>query len=292
MATGSSLWGKSKHVPQVHIELSIPRRIEDFSVSSNTYQQDLSTFPQAPMNQKMDLRVSVLPWDKRIFDMSPMLYLYRYTSRSKRDDLDFREWGKKRVHPADSRNPHNGHRYWGGSHSNPYLLLDRITEEPLNTNTHANGQKEFYWGSSANPDGTIFQFNPLAWFSMCKDIEANGVTFPQPLNQGNSGWTFNAWVGIENWVVQIPWGTTFEFAYTGRNKKRSRGRNPKRQFFGIQLMVANPDYTTGSQTPKYLTASNEVQFVLDYKIATLIDPVDSIIRKYAIDWRIRPNNAL
>lgn len=280
------------YIPQSHIILDIPRRTGDFWVSNSTYQQDLSSISQSRLDQVFDLKLSILPWDKRIFDMSPTYFLYRYTSRWNRKNNAFRTSGKKLVHPSDTSLNLIGHRYRSGKHNNPYGLLPRITEVPATISTHAiSWEFEWYGGSSANPDGTLFPFTPLAWMCNSQDISNQWISFPQTLSQWNSSWAFDPMVGIEHWIVQS-WAWNWQYGFRPTNNSRRNGKRAKRYYYAIQLMVKNPDFVWGSQVPEYLASSNMVHFVVDYKIVTLIDPVDSIVRKYAIDWRIRHNSAV
>jgi len=273
------------------IDLNIPCRpsMWDIFQVPNIYQQDLSTVTRVALDQKIELRVSVLPSDKSIFDKNPVLFLFRETNRPNNIWDRFRYNGKKLVHPTHYEwgwTIQSNHRYRWGNHSNPYWILDRITEIPLNINTHSiSWAYEFYGGSGSNPDGTIFLFRPLAWYSYSDNISGNWVRFPQPLFQPDNGF-FDQYVWIESGAVQdSAWSSSFPFFYTWRWRKR---KNPKRARFGIMLMIDNPDYQwpSDTQNARKIVASNMVMFELTFKTAILIDPVLSIVNKYAVDWRI------
>jgi hypothetical protein len=179
-----------------------------------------------------------------------------------------------------------GHRYWWGSSSNPYSIIDRITEVPLNINTHSvTWAYEFYGGWEQNPDGTIFPFSPLAWYSYSADIRDEEIRFPQPLHQSVT-WFFDEDIGIEGWRIQdSAWSSTYSFYNTWKGKKQ---KNTKKSRFWIMLMVDNPDYKWlgDTQNARKIVASNMVVFELTFKIAVLTDPVASIVNKYATDWKI------
>lgn len=273
------------------IELNIPRswRMGNFHQTPNFYQDDLSTITRVPISQNFDLRVSLLPWDKSIFSKNPVLFLFRETNRWTKNKSAFRYNWKKLVHPTHEKwgaTIQPNHRYRWGSSSNPYPNIDRITEVDLNINTHSvTWAYEFYGGSDWNPDGTIFPFNPLAWYSYSKDIEGNGIRFPQPLFQPIN-WFFDKYVWIETWIVQnSAWQPSYQFYNTGKWRKY---KNTKRTRFGIMLMIDNPDYQWASDTQnaRKIVASNMVMFEVTFKTAILIDPILSIVNKYATDRKL------
>lgn len=273
------------------IELTVPRRWQmwDLNQTPNFYQDDLTIIPRNLIDQKLELRVSVLPSDKSIFEKNPVLFLFRETNRGINWTRDFRYNGKKFVHPTHYEwwsTIQANHRYWWGGPSNPYPIMDRITEVPLNINTHSvTWAYEFYGGWDSNPDGTIFPFRPLAWYSYSADIQAAGIRFPQPLHQPVT-WFFDQYIGIEDWAVQdSAWSWTYQFYNTWKWRKY---KNPKKSRFWIMLMIDNPDYEWpwDTQNARKIVASNMVVFEVTFKVATLIDPVTSIVNKYATDWKI------
>ncbi len=273
------------------IELTVPRRWQmwDLHQTPNFYQDDLTIIPRNLIDQKLELRVSVLPSDKSIFEKNPVLFLFRETNRWKNNWSAFRWNGKKMVHPTHEvwwTTIQSNHRYRWWNHSNPYGNIDRETEIPLNINTHSvTWDYEFYGWSVSNPDGTIFPFRPLAWYSYSADIQAAGIRFPQPLHQPTT-WFFDQYVGIEIWIVQDwVWQPMYPFYPSNKGRKY---KNTKRNRFGIMLMIDNPDYqwSSDTQNARKIVASNMVMFEVTFKTANLIDPIASIVNKYAIDWRV------
>lgn len=276
---------KDKSIPHARIQVEIPRRVDELHQTPNMYWQDVSSVPQVKMDQTLPLRVSVIPSDERIFDMKPKLFLFRYVNRPWKKDFKFRKSWKHLVHPTDTTIFRN-HRYWWWSHSNPYGILDRVTEFDLNINTNTiTWKKEFYWWSDASPDWTVIKFRPLAWFTNSQDISNNWITFPQPMFQ-DVPWLFDAWVWIEPMFVQSwAWNPMFQYRYSWRWRPYKWS---KVFHFWVMLMVQNPDYDWTTQTPEYVSASNMSEFTLTYKNAILIDGTNWIFWKYAIDWRVLP----
>lgn len=278
-----------KWLPTAYIELNIPSRWYGNIFSPNyTYWESYDNAIHVWLDTTMELRVSVIPSNPEIFKLNPTLFLFRYTNRKNRSDK-FRVNGKKFVHPTHrvwSSTIQKQHRYWWWDYSNPYAILDRVTEVPLNINYHSiTGKPEFYWGSDISIDWTIFPFNPLAWYSYSKDISAAWITFPLPLNQEVT-WKFDSHIWLTTWYVQSNAGTpSIPFFPTG---KWRRMRNSLKNEYWIALMVDNPDYQwlSDTQNSRKIMISNMVKFEQTFKISTMHDNISWFNWKYAVDWRI------
>lgn len=231
----------------------------------------------ALLSQEFDIRAYLFPTTQEIFDYNPIFFLFRVTNRNNhQDNSSFVSDGHQWVHPTNYVVGGNiaGHRYYGGNHNG--ANLDRLTEFPINPSG------DFYGGRADDPNGTVLNFKPLAWFSNAKSIQDNAVTFPQAFNNDIA-------TGIRPFGAidsnRISDGSGLYYFKYGADKVKY-GKAKQTFLFGVGLMIENPEYDGGTKIAKHILISNIVPFTLGFKKQSFID-TDNITKKFATDWNLK-----
>lgn len=288
MSTSTTQSEQIQSLPNVRIGLSLPngtanQNSDNIGAEKNWFKPNFQRGSDVPSNleplsQVYDIRVYLFPLaDNSIFSLNPTLFLFRDTNRNNsKTQQRFISDGHQIAHPTNYIVGGNvtGHRYYGGSHFS--VFVDRITEVPLKNSM------DYYGGDSASPHGTVFPFQPIAWFSGGDKIINDGVTFPQPMfNPINSGDFPNS--GIEMMLLYHN-GSGYYMKYGAEKYKYGKAKLTFQFYIG--LMVNNPNYDGGTKIAKQVLVSNLVPFSVGFKKTTFKDS-DGVLKKFAVDWNLK-----